>query len=264
MGNVRPTPYNMTSEIEIYYYLKRMDEDLQDELKPKLKGYINLDSRSANLNGTLSSNPKIGIIHASQRNNAELKNKISNIYFNLIIFLIQGAGKPKEATKKYEEEFPNAIVWDCGTEYLIEHFAELEKYLTENHNNWKIEGWKTTDFQQFSALKIICQGYLAIYDRCEEDLPESIVSAIRKNINAKKELVSEASWWVDGLGLRDKDNQTINWEKFERDLAQEWESQSNEQLPDALIQLLQAIKETPIKLKQPQLVAEAYQSVVNG
>ncbi|HAX78045.1 MAG TPA: hypothetical protein DCY88_20040 [Cyanobacteria bacterium UBA11372] len=263
MGNVSLTPYNMTSEIEIYYYLKRMDEDLQDELKPKLKGYINLDSRSANFNGTLSSNPKVGIIHASQRNNAELQNKISKINFNLIIFLIQGAGKAKEANKKYQKEFPNVLIWECGTEYLIQHFERLEKELTEKSPNWRLENWIATELNQLSALKIICQGYLAIYDRCE-DLPESIVSEIRKNLNAKKELVSDASWWVDGLGLRDKDNQTINWENFERDIAQEWESQSTEQIPEALIQLLNAIKETPIKLKQPQLVAEAYQSVVNG
>ena len=254
----------MTSEIEIYYYLKRMDEDLQDELKPKLKGYINLDSRSANLNGTLSSNPKVGIIHASQRNNSQLQNQISNINFTLIIFLIQGAGKAKQANKKYQKEFPNVLIWECGTEYLIQHFARLEKELTENSPNWHLKNWIATELNQLSALKIICQGYLAIYDRCEEDLPESIVSVIRNNLKAKKERVSEASWWVEGLGLWDQENQTINWEKFERDLAQEWESQSNEQMPAALIQLLNAIKETPIKLKQPQLVAEAYQSVVNG
>ena len=264
MTEGNPTRYNMTSEMEIYYYLKRMDEDLQDELKPKLKGYINLDSRSANLNGTLSSNPKVGIIHASQRNNAELRNKVNNINFTLIIFLIQGAGEPKEANEKYQAEFPNALIWECGTEYLIEHFAELEKYLIENHNNWSIEGWTATEFQQLSALIILCQGYLAIYEKWEE-LSEAIVDEIKKNMSRKKERASEASWWLEGLALWDEENQKINrekWEKFERDIAHEWENQSNEPIPDALIELLEAIKETPIKLKQPQLVAEAYQSVV--
>ncbi|MFB2979565.1 hypothetical protein [Microseira sp. BLCC-F43] len=252
----------MTSEIEIYYYLKRIDADLQDELKPKLKGYINLDSHLANLNVTLSSNPKVGIIHASQRHTPEFINKVSNINFNLIIFISQGAGRPTEATKKYQEQFPNVIIWDGGTEYLIDHFAELEKYLTENQNNWKIEGWTATEFQKLSALTILCQGYLVIYAGWSE-LSETIVDEIRKDMNRKKERVSEASWWLDGLALWDEENQKINrekWEKFERDIAQEWENQSHEQIPDALIQLLNAIKETPTKLKQPQLVAEAYQS----
>jgi len=253
----------MTSEIEIYYYLKRMDEDLQDELKPKLRGYINLDSHSANLNGTLSANPKVGIIHASQRNNAELRNQINNINFNLIIFLIQGAGMPKETNKKYQEEFPNVLIWECGTEYLIQHLSKLENYLRENQNNCRIEGWTATEFRQLSALTILCQGYLVIYEGWSE-LSAAIVDEIRKDLNRKKERVSEASWWLDGLALWDEENQKINrekWEKFERDIAQEWENQSNEQIPDALIQLLNAIKETPIKLKEPQLVAEAYQSI---
>ena len=253
----------MTSEIEIYYYLKRMDEDLQDELKPKLKRYINLDSRSHNLNVMLSLNPKVGIIHASQRNNSEFRNKVSNINFNLIIFLIQGAGRPKEANKKYQEEFPNVVIWECGTEYLIQHFAKLEEHLTENQNNWRIEGWTATELQQLSALTLLCQGYLAIYEGWE-DLSAAIVDEMRKNLNVKKERVSEVSWWLDGLALWDEENQKINrekWEKFERDIAQEWENKSNEQMPDALIQLLKAIKETPLKLKQPQLVAEAYQSI---
>jgi hypothetical protein len=225
----------MTSEIEIYYYLKRIDADLQDELKPKLKGYINLDSHLANLNVTLSSNPKVGIIHASQRHTPEFINKVSNINFNLIIFISQGAGRPTEATKKYQEQFPNVIIWDGGT---------------------------ATEFQKLSALTILCQGYLVIYAGWSE-LSETIVDEIRKDMNRKKERVSEASWWLDGLALWDEENQKINrekWEKFERDIAQEWENQSHEQIPDALIQLLNAIKETPTKLKQPQLVAEAYQS----
>lgn len=256
----------MTSEIQIYYYLKRMDEDLQDQLKSKLKRYINLDSRSANLNVTLDSTPKIGIIHASQRNTNDFKNKINNINFNLIIFLGQAAGTPKEATQKYQAEFDNVIIWDCGTEYLIQHFDKLEKQLTANPNNWNLESWIATELNQLSALALVCQGYLAIYERYE-DLPELIASAIKKNINDKKERVSDASWWLDALALWDEKNKVINrekWDKFERDIAQEWKERSNEPMPDALSQLLNAIKETPTKLKQPQLVAEAYQSVVNG
>jgi hypothetical protein len=255
----------MTSEIEIYYYLKRMDEDLQDELKPKLKRYINLDINSTNLNGTLDSTPKVAIIHAGQRNNSALKSKINNINFNLIILLSQGAGIPKEATEKYQSEFDGALIWECGTEYLIEHFEKLENQLIAvNPNNWKLENWIAAELNQLSALALVCQGYLAIYQQYE-DLPESIVSAIIKNINVKKERVSEASWWLDGLALGDEENQIINWEKwkkFEREIAQEWESKSNEQMPNALIELLNAIKETPLKLKQPQLVAEAYQLVL--
>lgn len=255
----------MTSEIEIYYYLKRMDEDLQDELKPKLKYYINLDTRSANnLNGTLSYKPKIGIIHGSQRNNIDFKNKITNINFNLIILLIQGAGIPKEATQKYKTEFPNNIIWECGTEYIIQHFERLEKQLKENPNNWKLENWIAAELNQLSALSLLCQGYLSIYEEWEE-LSADIVDEIRKHLKLKKERVSEASWWLDGLALWDEENQKINqekWEKLQMDIAQEWETKSNEQMPDALIQLLNAIKETPIKLKQPQLVVEAYQSIV--
>lgn len=254
----------MTSEIEMYYYLKRMDEDLQDELKPKLKRYTNLDSRSVKLNGTLNSNPKIAIIHGSQRNNADLQNKINQMNFNLIILLSQGAGIPKEATEKYQSEFEGALIWECGTEYLIEHFEKIETQLIAvNPNNWKLENWIATELKQLSALALVCQGYLAIYQQCE-DLPESIVSAIIKNMNLKKEQVSEASWWLDGLALWDEENKKINrekWENFERDIAQEWQTKSTEQMPDALSQLLNAIKETPTKLKQPQLVAEAYNSI---
>lgn len=251
----------MTSEVEIYYYLKRIDEDLQDELKPKLRNYINLDSRSANLNGSVSSNLKIGIIHRSQRNNADLKNKIIQINFNLIILLIQGAGIPK-ASIKYQEEYPNVKVWECGTEYLIDRFDQLESQLTQNKNNW-IESWIAAELNQISALALLCQGYLAIYDGCEE-LPEDIVSVITKNLTKKKERVSEASWWLEALAW-DEESNKINWEKweeFKRDIAGEWEAQYGE-LPDALVQLLKAISENQTKLKQPQLVASAYQSVEN-
>ena len=105
----------MTSEIEIYYYLKRMDEDLQDELKPKLKGYINLDSRSANLNGTLSSNPKVGIIHASQRNNSQLQNQISNINFTLIIFYF----KMTQSLMKMLQELNKYVFRNLMTKYYL-------------------------------------------------------------------------------------------------------------------------------------------------
>jgi hypothetical protein len=251
---------------EIYYYLKRMDADLQDELKPKLKNYINLDCQTP-VDVTSSSSPKIGIIHASQRNNAELRQKMDNLNFNLIIFLIQEAGKPKEVTLKYREEFPNVpVFWDCGTEYLIEHFDRLKNSLQETPDNWNLEGWIAPEFQYLSALAILCQGYLAIQSKSGEfaSLSESCISQIKKNVRNKQEQVSEARWWLEVFGLWDEANQIINaekWEQFEIEIAQEWNSQTNAEMPDAIIQLLQAIAERQTELKKPQIVAEAYRAI---
>ena len=254
------------SEPEIYYYLKRMDADLQDELKPKLKNYINLDCPTL-VNVTSSSSPKIGIIHASQRNNADLRQQMDCLNFSLIVFLIQEAGKPKEATLKYQKEFPNVpVFWDCGTEYLIENFKKLENYLQETPGNWNIEGWIAPEFQYLTALAILCQGYLAIHSESEKfaGLSDSLISQVKKNLNNKQEQVSKARWWLEVFGLWDEQNQRINaekWEQFEIEITQEWDNQRNEEMPNALIQLLKAIAERQTELKKPQVVAEAYRAI---
>jgi hypothetical protein len=251
---------------EIYYYLKRMDADLQDELKPKLKNYINLD-RPIPVSVTSSSSQKIGIIHASQRNNADLRQKMDGLNFSLIIFLIQEAGKPKEATLKYREEFPNVpVFWDCGTEYLIEHFDTLETYLQETPGNWNLEGWIRPEFQYLLALAILCQGYLAINSESGEfaSLSESCISQIKKNVRNKQEQVSEARWWLEVFRLWDEENQKINaekWEEFEIDIIREWDSKTNEAIPGTLMKLLKAINVQQTELKKPQIVAEAYRAI---
>lgn len=269
------------AEPEIYYYLKRMDEDLQDELKPKLKKYINLDSRHTPITVTTSSGSRIGLIHASQRNNVDLKNKVNAFNLDLIIFLIQGAGKPKESTQKYKEEFPTVqICWDCGTEYLIETFERLENYLKGNPlKQWNLEGWIAPEIQQLSALAILCQGYLAVYAECEDwekdeklapvyeqfEWPEfqsdPSIFEVRKNLKNKKDRVGEARWWLDTFELWDEENQALDrekWEKFERDITQEWYAQAEEQMPGVLIDFLKAIEERATDLKQPKIVADVY------
>lgn len=257
----------------MYYYLRRMDEDLQDELKPKLKNGINLDKVSL-VEASLSSVPRVAVIHASQRHNADLKQKIQILNLDLIIFLSQGAGKPKAASNKLKEEFPDIpIIWECGTEYLIEYFDKFEQYIRENSvGDWQLPGWSASDLNQLAALGILCQGYLAIHAAGEvgkildgiNRLPEPIFSSIAHNLKRKKEQVYQASWWLNVFGLWDEKTQTVvseQWTDFERSLAEEWRAVASEPFPEAVIQLLEAMHNCSAGLQQPERVAKAYRAI---
>jgi hypothetical protein len=253
------------AEIKLYYYLKRMDEELQDELKPKLEDGVDLDGLTQ-VGETQSSALKIGMIHASQRQNAILKNQITNINFDLIILLIQGAGKPKETNQKYQKEYPKIeMIWECGTEYLIEYFEQVQLYLKETPpQDWHPQGWIAPESHYLAALALLCAGYLTVHSKLNlsQDLPEAMIAEIQKSLTIKQERVSQVSWWLEPLGIWDKTTQKLDgeaWEEFEQKLTQAWYTQANEAIPDALNELLKAIQED--SLKQPQIVADAYSAI---
>lgn len=251
--------------LEIYYYLKRMDEDLQEELKPKLAEAINLDSKFLVLEPQ-SAVARAGIIHASQRNN--IKDKINSADFDLLLFLIQGAGKPKEAKEMIQESFPNVpLLWECGTEYLIEHFEKFEQYLKGTAlKDWCLKGWVSLEPQHLSALAILCQGYLAVYGVCDSLESETDLAFLQNHLKGKESQVSDVHWWLDVFDLWDETTQKIDpqkWHNFEGAIAQEWETESNEPLAAPVTQLLQAIQESSTQLQQSQVIAKAYQAIAS-
>ena len=106
-----------------------------EHLKTPLEKLLN--ATEAKGHGT---NKQVAIIHKSYFEvNAERKVVITAAVckYDLVLLLVQGFGYPDKIT-----DGPGEQCWRCGTEFLIDHFDHLDRYLNESDPaNWAFDGW---------------------------------------------------------------------------------------------------------------------------
>jgi len=250
----------------MFYYIYGMEANIGTQLKEILE--LNSCKDLENIDLIISSlvnlpSPWVSIIHKNWYGNLEgnVKSKIVN-KCALIIFLIQGEGKPKYYTKVGDSKTPTKC-WQCGTEYLIKNFYSLQKYIkTIPSNNWRIEEWVPPDIKFLPSLAILCQGFLIThFPKSSDDLSISINQALdmmgwTKFINSdngkgiklqQPEITEESSWWQKILGQDKKQVMEI----FQKELE--------ENLSDQMAALLDNIFKSNLLTKEnAELVAQVY------
>ena len=155
----------------------------------------------------------------------------------------------------------------------------LEITHPEDRQNALVRAWRRFDQEQqgvdtVAVVAILCQGYLAVNARSENDewdppeirpaleqmgwpeamADEAVRGLLRDDLQAQRDVVAKADWWLDVFDLESDVAVQVN--TLQDQLKEEWNEGTDTQLPDEITQLLDALADGT--LKAPGVVACAY------
>lgn len=255
------------TKINVYFYSKGMDgSKISETINQNDCELVYLYETSNIPNRTDPPKDfKLAVVHHSDWNSGS--NKLDRA--DLIIFLNAG-----EQLRKYDgnkTENRDCIWWD-NSAHFIETFKLLKEFMDRCKNNKipTIQEYQAFIAPVLPALQILCQGYLVVYHRDENEFIQQALNTMgwanlklteeqSFNLSQKVDVVNRAEWWSHVL------LQNIEKSLLMARIDVEWSALGKTQGEEyqLLNELINKIINPSDQLIEPKRVAETYLSIIS-